>query len=162
MKAGSPSLRLATAHDAQQLAAMRWSFHSEDNEPVSQTLKQFTERFQKFFAEALTSGRWFVWVADQDGKIISHVYVYVVPKVPRPSRTTDSWGYVTNVYTDPSHRGKGVGSKLMDAATDWAMKERLELLIVWPSDDSADFYRRSGFEKSVEIFERILVDDEDG
>lgn len=156
MKTVSPVTRLATKSDTRQLAQMRWDFHNEDKEPITQTIEDFAKRFESFLGEALDSGRWFVWVAEVKGEIVSHIFVYVVPKVPRPSRTTDAWGYVTNVYTAPQHRGHGVGSKLMEAVVQWARSEELELLLVWPSDDSTDFYRRAGFIKSPEAHERSL------
>jgi GNAT superfamily N-acetyltransferase len=158
MKTVSTVIRLATKSDGPKLAQMRWDFHSEDKEPISQTIEEFANRFQVFLGEALDTGKWFVWVAEVEGQIVSHIFVYVVSKVPRPSRTTNAWGYVTNVYTTPNHRGRGVGSKLMEAVVHWARSEALELLLVWPSDDSADFYRRAGFIKSPDAHVRSLDD----
>lgn len=135
---------------------MRWEFHVEHEEPLSQTFDEFSGRFDSFLREALASGRWFVWVAEADKEIVSHIYVFVVPKVPRPSMASDAWGYVTNVYSEDSHRGHGVGSRLLQAVIEWALEQRLELLIVWPSEDSVAFYERAGFTANPEILERKL------
>lgn len=53
---------------------------------------------------------------------------------------------VTNVYTRPSHRGRGVGAKLLTATTEWARQEGLEVLVVWPSEGSVSLYHRQGFD----------------
>lgn len=156
MKTVSPLTRLAAKSDAPRLAQMRWDFHNEHKEPISQNIEEFAQRFESFLGEALDSGRWFVWLAEVDGQIASHIFVYVVPKVPRPSRTTDSWGYVTNVYTASHRRGMGIGSKLMEAVVRWAQSRGLELLLVWPSEESEDFYQRAGFIRSPEAHERSL------
>ena len=54
-------------------------------------------------------------------------------------------GYLTNVYTRPGVRGRGLGAKLLSATTEWACEHGLELLIVWPSELSQTLYHRHGF-----------------
>jgi GNAT superfamily N-acetyltransferase len=54
------------------------------------------------------------------------------------------------VYTRPSHRGQRLGGRILDAVTRWAEASGIELLIVWPSEESIDFYRRHGFASSDE------------
>lgn len=154
MKTVPTIVRLASKADDKRLARMRWDFHIEHDEPLSQTFEEFLDDFQSFFDEAVASGKWFVWVAEADEEIVSHIFVYVVPKVPRPSKTSNSWGYVTNVYTTPPYRGLGVGSELLNHVFTWGESQGLELLIVWPSDDSVEFYRRAGFHPTAEIHER--------
>lgn len=39
----------------------------------------------------------------------------------------------------------GLGGRVLEAAKDWAKDEDVELLVVWPSDESVSFYRRHGF-----------------
>lgn len=150
------TIRLADEHDAQRLAQMRWDFHAEHREPISQTYEEFSDRFASFLSAGLASARWFVWVAENGGKIVSHIYVFVVPKVPRPTDTWDSWGYMTNVYTIPGYRGSGVGSTILTKVTAWARSKNLELLLVWPSEESARFYERAGFARSREAMEKLL------
>ncbi len=144
MRSKNQTIRLATEKDGLRLAEMRWAFHSEHEEPVSQTRGEFDQRFREFFADALSSGRWFIWIAEENGEIVSHVYVFVVSKVPRPNETSETWGYITNVFTVPCSRSTGVGSALMDAVANWAMSQKLELLLVWPSEESVMFYERAG------------------
>lgn len=142
--------------DADQLARLRWEFHYEDGVPSSadsETIDEFRTRFRAFFARALESNGWTIWVAEVFDEIVSHVYVYTVPKVPRPTQTTDAWGYVTNVYTVPDHRGQDVGSALMAAVRNWASDRRLELLLVWPSKASRTFYERAGFSPDSDVLE---------
>jgi GNAT superfamily N-acetyltransferase len=59
-------------------------------------------------------------------------------------RLDGSWGYLTNCYVLPPYRKEGVGSGLLDAVKGWAEAQRLELLVVWPSERSYPFYERSG------------------
>jgi len=68
-------------------------------------------------------------------------------KVPAPGRPEAAWGYLTNSYVLPTERDKGAGSDLLQFIKSWARREKLELLIVWPSDAAYIFYERAGFER---------------
>jgi GNAT superfamily N-acetyltransferase len=85
------------------------------------------------------------WVAVDGGKIIAHAAVNVVRGVPRPARKSDQWGYLTDCYTRPEYRRRGVGSELIARVKEWSAKRDLELLLVWPSEESQSFYQRAGF-----------------
>ena len=143
--------RLATAGDVPELARMRWAFRTETGEIPIEDETRFAERYARFVADGLASGRWTYWVAEDDGALVAHMAVCTVRSVPRPSRATDQWGYLTDCYTRPAHRGRGVGSALLAHVRDWASRQDLELLIVWPSDPSARFYERAGFGPAPEI-----------
>jgi GNAT superfamily N-acetyltransferase len=54
---------------------------------------------------------------------------------------------MTNVYTRPDYRGQGIGRKLLAHVVEWARAENLELLLVWPSDESVGFFDRAGFQQ---------------
>jgi GNAT superfamily N-acetyltransferase len=76
-----------------------------------------------------------------------------IRKVPNPGRLDPEFGYVTNVYTCPEARNQGTGAGLIRHIQDWAREQRLEMLILWPSERSGDFYRRAGFRPSSEALE---------
>jgi len=98
-----------------------------------------------FLEDAICGGRWNIWVAEQNERIVAHVFVALVDKVPRPVRENSKIAYLTNVYTRPSFRGKGIGAKLMERAREAAREADVELMIVWPSKESLSFYEREGF-----------------
>lgn len=147
-------IRLASHHDIEQLVEMRWDFTLEDHPSVSNDHKQpFNEECRSFLDEALSGKRWYIWVAEVDHRIVSHIYVQLIDKVPRPGRVTHPFGYVTNVYTRPDYRKKEIGSKLNAAVEQWAKERGVEFLLVWPSTTSIAFYTRNGYEASTESME---------
>ncbi len=149
--------RLATTTDGPALAQLRWEFYIEDHEdPPAEDLTAFTQSFVSFWEHAIDERRWFAWVADMDGVIVANVWVFLIDKVPWPLPGGTSMGYLTNTYTVPEARNSGVGSELMRHVSVWAKDQRLELLIVWPSEQSAPFYERAGFELSDESMELRL------
>ncbi len=149
--------RLATTLDGPALAQLRWKFYIEDHgEPPSEDLATFTASFVSFWERAIEERRWFAWVAERDDVIVANVWVFLIDKVPWPLPGATSMGYLTNTYTVPEARNSGVGSELMRHVSVWAKDQRLELLIVWPSEQSAPFYERAGFEPSDESMELRL------
>lgn len=140
--------RLANFRDIDQLVQMRWDFTVEDDESGKIKESSFGEFYQEcrtFLKKALDEEKWSIWVAEYEGRVVSHMYVELVSKVPRPGRITYPFAYLTNVYTVPEHRGQGIGGKLMAAVNDWARQQKHEFIIVWPSEEGEEFYRRYGY-----------------
>jgi len=150
------NFRAATLDDVPKLAAARWAFRTEgDGEVPIEVEQAFARRYENFVRDALQSRRWTYWIAETaDGELVSHMAVCVVQSIPRPSRETDQWGYLTDCYTRPPFRNRGVGRDLLAHVTAWAESQDLEMLVVWPSDESERFYARAGFDEDDEV--RVL------
>lgn len=145
------NIRLAEEKDIEQLIRMRWDFTIEHDESKKNAPRQEFEKECRIFLEkAISNGQWFIWGAEEHGKIVSHVYIELISKVPRPGRITRPFAYMTNVYTIPEYRNKGIGSKLLTFVNEWTKENTYEFIIVWPSDDSLEFYKRNGYEHCSE------------
>jgi ribosomal protein S18 acetylase RimI-like enzyme len=136
-------IRLATPDDIDQLVSLRRQFTYEDE--TGDERPEFEDECRSFLDSAITAGQWRVWVACVRTQIVSHVFVALIDKVPRPTHENRKIAYLTNAYTIPEYRDRGVGSQLLTAAQEDAAIEDVELMLVWPSDASLDFYRGHGF-----------------
>lgn len=153
----SISYRQATAADLDQLATLRWAFRTESDETNPKlSIDTFKKECKKFLADGLRSGQWTFWIAEKNGAIVSHAFIQKISMVPNPNRIQDQWGYVTNCYTTPEYRSQGIGSNLMEELISWAKSSDLELLIVWPSDESVEYYKKLGFTKKNDILQMPL------
>ncbi len=152
-------IREATREDAPALAVMRWDFTAEDDfiHPDA-THEGYEQSFAEFLDMALTSRRWAIWVVEDDGRLVSHIFMQVIEKVPRPGRQERRFGWVTNVYTLPEYRNQGVGSQLMKHVEAWSKAQNLELMLVWPTERSVPYYRRAGFEYTIQVLQNPLDD----
>ena len=150
------SIRRAVPEDAPVLARMRWDDSTDDGTPSAESLALFVEGFTEFVRSSLASDQWAIWVAESDGRVVAHIYVQIVEKVPRPGRFAARWGYATAVYAERGARNKGIGSCLLRRVIDWAKHQELELLLLWPSEGSVPFYERAGFVRSPEALELHL------
>lgn len=152
------TIRKATLDDAAEVARLRWDFSPEEVAKGTQSYEAWRAGFENFVHTAFNSESWTVWVAEQDDRIVMNIWVYLVPKVPRPGQFGKRLGYVTNVYAEPDVRNAGIGSAVMEQVIAWARQEALELLLVWPSTESRRFYARAGFLASTETMELLLED----
>ena len=149
--------RLANQEDFEQLAELRWDFRMESGEEkASMSKAEFVKQCIEFFERKSKNNYHFYWVAEKDDEIIAQIFVHKIDMIPRPCRIDDQFGYVTNNYTKPEHRGQGIGSKLMKRVVEWAKAEDLELLIVYPSERAVPFYERAGFRTENDVMELVL------
>lgn len=147
------NIRLAEPRDIDQLVCMRWDFTYEHVPAIEASYKDFHEECKAFLEETLIGGKWFIWVAEIEGRIASHNYIELIDKVPRPGRITHPFAYMTNVYTIPEYRSQGIGSKLLGRIEEWGREKSLEFIMVWPSDDAIPFYSRKGYKHCTEPLE---------
>jgi GNAT superfamily N-acetyltransferase len=149
--------RTGTVEDLTQLAELRWDFRMEGGDELPAVSKsEFIEACTSFLKRGLESGYHVYWLAEQDGEIVSHIFVHKIELIPRPCKIRDHFGYLTNNYTKPAYRNKGIGSELMQKVKDWAKDEDLELLIVYPSEEAVTFYERAGFYSENDVMELRL------
>ena len=109
--------------------------------------------FSSFVAEALSSGKWAILVAELESRLVGNVYVQLVRRVPVPSDDPEHWTYITNVYVEPEYRDRGFGGELLAAGVAWARSQGSIEIRLWPSTASVPFYRRAGFAPGEAPFE---------
>lgn len=149
--------RKATLEDASELARLRWDFSPDEVLSGAQSFEDFVQQFAVFLAAALEEKIWTIWVAATERQLLGNIYIQPVHKVPRPGSFNRKYGYVTNVYMEPAARGIGIGSRLLQHVIAWAREERLEFLVLWPSEESANYYARAGFHPSPDALELHLA-----
>ncbi len=142
-----PLFRFPTTKDADQLADLRWRLQTDDAEAFDAAERiSFIDSFIKLFSRNELQD-YHHWVADLEGRLVAVMSVYVVRQLPAPQRLKGSFGYLTNCYVLPEYRNHGIGGKLLERVRLWSKEQDFELLVVWPSDRSYPFYKRSGFDK---------------
>ena len=85
------------------------------------------------------------------GLAVGMVNAAVFERMPRPGRRTGRWAYVANVWVDPDHRRRGVGTLMMDHVTAWCRSEQLERIVLNPSAVSIPMYRALGFRPADDL-----------
>ncbi len=146
--------RLAKDKDLAHVARLRWDFKIEDGESPKLPRSEFEERcLAKLRHE---SAQWSHFLALESENPVGMVSICIVPKLLSPDLKSDSIGYLTNTYITPLKRNNGIGEQLLSCAISWAKDYNMELLFVWPSDRSRNFYGRIGFKDDNEIMELLF------
>ena len=153
---------MAQDRDFSQLAEMKWLHCEEDDKDYSENNLSGVDKatFIKEFADFLAKhSEYKIFVACDGDTIASAMFVYLIPKTPKPNGKSKYIAYLTNVYTKKEYRNKNVGSELLKYIKEQLTKEQCELLFVWPSDKSVNFYRKNSFYLENEIMECDLVEE---
>lgn len=150
-------VRRAGPGDAERLARLRWEFRAAEDPPV-ESREAFLERCEPWMRRRLRAAgeRWHCWVAEPDGRVRGHAWLHLFPKIPNPAEEAETHAYVTNMYVQPDHRGRGLGTALLGVAMTWAREQGVDSAILWPTDESRSLYRRAGFAPSDAVFELEL------
>ena len=149
-------IRLAEKNDFCQLAEMRWQHFVEDDITYGENNITGVDK-QKFIDEYISflnyDTSYNIFVMEQEGIIISAMYVAMIRKVPKPKESDSYIAYLTNVHTLQEYRNMGKGTELLTYIRNYLKEKKCELIIVWPSDNSVDRYARNGFASENDVME---------
>lgn len=149
-----PQYRFAAIHDPAELAELRFLMQLEVNAEHlkeamgTQSRIEVIDRFKSYFESALTDGSYIGAVAEVGGRLISANGCVVYRKPPGLAGGEGLVAYVTNVYTRPEWRKRGIAQDLMKMIVDRARAMNLDKLHLGATEDGAGVYERVGF-KSV-------------
>ena len=138
------AIRPATSADAPALAALRWEFRG-GRERVAESAGDFTERCRAWMHSRLDAASpWRTWIAEDNGRVVGQVWLQIFEKLPNPNGEGQRHAYLSNLYVQQASRG-GVGTRLLEAAIDYAKAKGADRIVLWPSARSVTLYRRRGF-----------------
>ncbi len=147
-------LRLATPADAPNLARLRYEFRT-GHDQATEAEAEFMARCSAWMASRLTPGsHWRCWVVQVAGGLVGVIWLQLIEKIPNPGAETEMHGYISNLYVEPSRRGAGLGSRLMETCLGFCDKEALDAVILWPTPRSRSLYERHGFTVREDLLER--------
>lgn len=154
-------IKLADEEDYEQIAQMRWLHSYEDDKECNEDntfgvdKQMYINKVVNFLKE---HKEYKIFIGIENEKIISCMFIYLIPKVPNPNGKSEYIAYLTKVYTRKDYRHNGIGTELLNYIKDYLISLKCELIFVWPSDKSANWYKRNGFSEENDIMECILMD----
>ena len=138
----------ATEDDLPALALLRWEMQvewREHPEDLAAARDPYIAAYCDQMREELRAGRMHAWLAEADGAPVAAVTLItwlVPPSLDEPRRLR---GQVSNVYTRPAWRRKGISRALMRLLLDWARAHQVLRLLLWASDMGRPLYASLGF-----------------
>ena len=92
------------------------------------------------------------WVAeDEGGEVVACAALSFYYLPPKPFNLAGKYGYISSMYTEEEHRGKGVARKLLQRALDCAREEGLTMVKLHATEAGVSLYESAGFKKWNEM-----------
>ena len=98
--------------------------------------------------------KYYLLVYEIDGQIIGEVMLLIRLNLSHGGKSV---GYIENLVVDKAYRGKGVGRKLMETASEKAKLSQCYKLILDCSDHNVPIYEKLGFSLTDEKNMRIDI-----
>ncbi len=114
------------------------------------------EELHRYFAQKLSDGSLVELLAEDGGRIVATAAVAFMAFPPPYTNPSGVKGYITNMYTDPAYRGRGIASTLLRMLTDEAKKRGVTHLWLKASVHGKPVYERFGFKGSERYMELDL------
>lgn len=143
--------RMATPADIETLADLRWQMQAEWEHEAANAPGARQRYIATYRAEMLPEverGRLRAWIAEDAGQPIAAVtlIVWIVPpSLDRPHRPR---AQVSNVFTQPAYRRRGISRELMRRLIADARGLGIQRLILWSSEMGEPLYHSLGFDHS--------------
>ena len=111
-----------------------------------------------FFKKWLVSENFLQLIAEEDGKLLSTAAVIYYDLPPSFTNKIGLRGYITNVYTAPEHRRKGLSKMLLTELLKDAETRGIKKLWLGASKDGRPLYEKLGFIQQESYMELTLED----
>jgi GNAT superfamily N-acetyltransferase len=144
----------AKATDVADLARLLW-LDTFNEEPAQRSVDEFAAELASWWAAHQDSHLAFVARLLRP-EIVGMAWVALVPRVPRPGATSRLSADIQSVFVMPKQRGHGIGSALVDAASDHARRLGSLRVTVQSGRKAVPLYERLGFEPSRQLLQRPL------
>jgi GNAT superfamily N-acetyltransferase len=145
-------IRRAGQQDLPQLARLLW-MHAAPEEQGSQSVEDFAVDLDAWCADHADSH--LAFVARLAGpELVGMAWLALLPRVPRPGTTSRLSADIQSVFVLPDQRGKGIGSALIQAAAEHAVRVGAGRVTVSSSRKAVPVYERLGFASSRQLLQK--------
>ncbi|MBQ5322604.1 MAG: GNAT family N-acetyltransferase [Oscillospiraceae bacterium] len=116
------------------------------------------EELSAFFKKWLVSDDFLQLVAEENGKLLSTAAIVYYDLPPSFTNKIGVRGYITNVYTAPEHRRKGLSKMLLEKLLEDARSRGIKKLWLGASKLGRPLYEKLGFIQQESYMELTLED----
>ena len=142
--------RMANSADVDQLVQLRVLMQSERS--GREAPANYSETLLNYFRQALIDESYIGAVAEYSSVLISVNGLMIIPKPPKIDAVTGYLGYVTNVFTLPDWRCRGIATTAMALLIEQSRKRKVEGMILSSSVKGASIYRSLGFKEATQQY----------
>lgn len=145
-------LRIAEPEDARSIAEHRAKMFIEMGLLPLTDYDLFLNAVETSTQHLLQEGAYMGWFVGTDRTVVGGAGVYLYPLQPIPGcYRVGVWGHIANVYIDPSHRRRGLATRLMNEVLQWCNVRTVDRVTLSASEQGLSLYARLGFVRTSEM-----------
>lgn len=107
---------------------------------------------RRYLERAMPAGTFVAWLVEHGREIVAGGGLQLRTLQPRPGFVAgEPEGLVVSMWTEPAHRRRGLGSRVLDAILAWCRLHGVRRLTLHASADGRPLYERYGFRATNEM-----------
>ena len=144
--------RAATTDDVETLVELRKQLVAACGAPAQDVDAELRDYFQK----KLTDGSLVEWLAIENGQAVATAALVFYDFVPNSANKSGVRGYITNMYTAPAHRKRGIATCLLGKLAERAKARGVKRLWLHAAEMGCPVYVKFGFHEADGFFELTI------
>jgi GNAT superfamily N-acetyltransferase len=147
------TVREASQADAPVLARQRRLMFDETRALHSEEEGNLLEAaVLRYIVQAIPAGTFRSWIVEHDGVIVAGGGLQLRTLIPRPGYVYgEPEGLIVSMWTEPEHRRRGLGRKIVDAILGWGRANGITRFTLHASDAGRPLYELYGFNATNEM-----------
>jgi GNAT superfamily N-acetyltransferase len=150
-----PTLRYATPEDASLITGQRHKMFADNAFAMETALTASDAEFEPWVRTRLGDGRYLGLLLEEEQTVVAGAGIFFADFPPHWMDPQPLRAYVLNVYTAPSHRGKGYAKLLMEQVIAECMQRSVPTVVLHASPQGRPVYERLGFQPTDEMMLRL-------
>ena len=138
--------RVALISDLELLTRTRVEFFANIHKDMTDTQKAEIYSCNKaYFEETLKDNTFTAYLAFDGGMLVATSGVNFYKTPPNPKNPTGKTAYISNMFTKPEYRGKGIATRLFEMTVAEAQKRGCGKVVLHATDMGRPIYEKFGF-----------------
>jgi len=139
-------IRPATLQDLDELIRLRLDFLKEVGSlKAGADGGELGAAMRDYFARKMPTGAFLAWVAEGGGALVATSGVTIFERPPNGANPSGLEAYLSNMYTLPDWRGRGLGTALVAAIVAHLKATRVRRIWLHATEQGRPVYARAGF-----------------
>ena len=103
------------------------------------------EELLRYFDDKLSDGSLVEWLLEDNDKIVATAAILFLELPPTYTNRSGIRGYITNMYTAPAYRGKGIATSMLEKLIEEARSRCVNKIFLGASSLGKPVYKKFGF-----------------
>jgi GNAT superfamily N-acetyltransferase len=145
---------IRTAHhgDLKHIVHHRRAMFEEMGYRDPAVLDQVDKSSREYFGEALRTGAYKAWLAeDPSGHVLAGGGIVIADWPGYPGESLAKRAWILNMYTEPEARRRGIANKLLEVIIDWCRTAGFRTVSLHASPAGRPVYESAGFQQTNEM-----------